>query len=269
MKTALVVLGMHRSGTSSVAGALVQVGGKAPKTLMPPADQNPRGFFESLPVTQLNDVLMAERGVSWSDWRPRSFGIGPSADQRIVDLIGVEFGGSDGIVLKDPRLCRIFLEWRLALAAADYTPRIVMPIRNPSEVAASLGQRDNFSRSYGLRLWLRNVLDAEVSSRGLARHTMRWSDFLHDWRQQLEIMNTRLGTSLFPDDAEIAAAIDEFLCQDLHRQRSNDPLPSLVAETWELLTELAVVGERADLAGRFDDLRQTFDRTADLFDDFN
>ena len=48
-RTAVLVLGMHRSGTSSVAGALIRLGGAAPLTLMPPHEtQNPRGFWESL-----------------------------------------------------------------------------------------------------------------------------------------------------------------------------------------------------------------------------
>ena len=46
-REALLVLGMHRSGTSSIAGAMVRLGGVAPLNLLPPADDNPKGFFES------------------------------------------------------------------------------------------------------------------------------------------------------------------------------------------------------------------------------
>jgi len=41
---ALLILGMHRSGTSSLAGAMVRLGGAAPLNLLPPADDNPKGF---------------------------------------------------------------------------------------------------------------------------------------------------------------------------------------------------------------------------------
>ena len=50
--TAVLVLGMHRSGTSSVAGALIRLGGAAPLNLMPPTEDNPKGYWES---TLLND----------------------------------------------------------------------------------------------------------------------------------------------------------------------------------------------------------------------
>jgi hypothetical protein len=42
---ALLVLGMHRSGISSIAGAMVLLGGAAPINLLPPADDNPKGPF--------------------------------------------------------------------------------------------------------------------------------------------------------------------------------------------------------------------------------
>lgn len=53
-KMALVVLGMHRSGTSSVAGALAMLGAQPPKTLLAPSDDNPKGFWESWEIIQVD-----------------------------------------------------------------------------------------------------------------------------------------------------------------------------------------------------------------------
>ncbi len=47
VRTAVLVLGMHRGGTSSVAGAMVRLGGAAPLSLKPPQEDNPTGFWES------------------------------------------------------------------------------------------------------------------------------------------------------------------------------------------------------------------------------
>ena len=47
-RTAVLVLGMHRSGTSSLAGTLVKLGGTAPLNLVPADPDNTRGFWESL-----------------------------------------------------------------------------------------------------------------------------------------------------------------------------------------------------------------------------
>ena len=68
-KIALVVLGMHRSGTSSVAGALAMLGAAAPRTLMAPGEDNPRGFWESQVLMGVNDRLLAAGGSNWRDWR--------------------------------------------------------------------------------------------------------------------------------------------------------------------------------------------------------
>ena len=68
-RTAYVVLGMHRSGTSSVAGTLALLGAAAPRTLMGPAQDNPKGFWESQVVTAFNDRLLAAAGSAWDDWR--------------------------------------------------------------------------------------------------------------------------------------------------------------------------------------------------------
>ena len=68
-KTALIVLGMHRSGTSSVAGALALAGAAAPKHLMPAAADNPKGFWESSAVADFNDRILNREGSNWHDWR--------------------------------------------------------------------------------------------------------------------------------------------------------------------------------------------------------
>lgn len=268
MKTALVVLGMHRSGTSSVAGALTLLGAAPPLTLMQPAEDNPRGFWESNVVMVLDDQLLAEAGGSWSDWRRLPHRPDPAAARaRIVDCLRGEFGDAEAIVLKDPRMCRLFPDWRAGLEAAGYRPLIISPLRHPSEVAASLVARNPISREQGLRLWLRHVLDAEVASRGLPRHFMRWSAFMSDWRAEVALINTRLGVALAPAARDDGAQIDAFLTPDLHRQKTEAPTPALVTQAWSLFGDLARHGEHADLHVALDVLRREFDRASALFAD--
>lgn len=268
MKTALVVLGMHRSGTSSVAGALTLLGAAAPLALMAPAADNPRGFWESNVVMALDDQLLAEAGSSWSDGRRLPRPPQPSAVRdRIVACLEGEFGDAQTIVLKDPRMCRLFPAWRTAMEAAGYRPLVITPLRSPSEVAASLLARNPITREQGLRLWLRHVLDAEFASRGLPRHFMRWSSFMADWRAEVALINARLGTNLAPAAADGGAEVDAFLTPDLHRQKSEAPMPALVAQAWSVLGDLARHGEHQDLHAALDRLRRTFDQAGELFAD--
>ena len=265
MKTALVVLGMHRSGTSSVAGALTLLGAAPPRTLMAPAADNPRGFWESDVVMALDDALLAEAGATWNDWRPLTPSRG--ADPRIAEALQGEFGAAETIVLKDPRMCRVFPSWRASLQQAGYEALIVTPLRHPSEVAASLQARNPISREQGLRLWLRHVLDAEAASRGLPRHFMRWSSFMADWRAEVARMNARLGCDLAPADGDGGAAIDAFLTSDLHRQHDDSATPILISQAWAVFGDLARHGEHADLHAALDGLRRAFDQASDLFAD--
>lgn len=266
MKTVLVVLGMHRSGTSSVAGTLSLLGAAAPKTLMAPAADNPRGFWESNVIMMLNDALLAERGLVWSDWRAGRVDTPPVVDPRIAKAVLSEFGDAELLVLKDPRLCRLFPDWRRALTDAGYALAVISPVRPPNEVAASLVARNPLSRGHGLRLWMRHVLDAEVTSRGLPRHLMTWTSFLADWRGQVGTMNARLPVRLeFATDQ--VEAVDAFLSSELHRHRSEESTPILVRQTWETLCRIAEFGDHPDLLSRLDGIRNEFERGCELFGD--
>ena len=68
-KILVVVLGMHRSGTSSAAGALVHLGAAAPQHLLAPNADNERGFWESPVIVDLNNAILAAAGSNWKDWR--------------------------------------------------------------------------------------------------------------------------------------------------------------------------------------------------------
>lgn len=269
-KIALVVLGMHRSGTSSVAGALSMLGAAAPRTLMAPGEDNPRGFWESEVLMGVNDRLLAAGGSDWRDWRRLS-------DAAMVDArraedaraaLAAEFQGKDLIVLKDPRICRLFPFWRGVLEASGYGVRVISPVRDPREVAASLMARNAMSRDAALRLWLRHVLEAEAGSRGLRRRVLLWDDFLADWRSEMARIEVRTGVDLRLGQEERAAAVDAFLSADLRRQGPVEgQMPALIEETQALLTALAHEGEDAGVHRRLDGARLAFDRAGALFAD--
>jgi hypothetical protein len=268
MKTAIVVLGMHRSGTSSVAGTMALLGAASPKTLMAPASDNPKGFWESDVVMRLNDSMLAERGLTWSDWRHACPAVSAGDAMRIAEVMQDEFGEANLVVLKDPRMCRLFQAWRQGLAQANYRMVTVSPVRRPSEVVASLMARNPLSSGQAFRLWLSHVLDAEAASRGLPRHFMTWADFMTDWRSEIATMTRRVGVTL-DLSKDRSAAVDDFLSQELHRQRSDEQGPALVRHTWETLQQIARFGDHPDLLSRLDALRSEFARACALFSDVN
>src|SRR5687767_2432337 len=158
-RRALVVVGMHRSGTSATAGVLGLLGGALPKVLMPPTPgSNDVGFFEPSRIVEIHDELLAIAGSSWHDTSPlpEAWFRSPAArafSQRLKTTYLEEYGDAPLTVLKDPRVCRLLPVWREILASLNVTPMFVMPFRHPVEVAMSLARRDGFSSQKSHILW--------------------------------------------------------------------------------------------------------------------
>ena len=188
-KAAVLVLGMHRGGTSSLAGALEKLGARAPKTLMQGNSFNERGYFESNALMHLNDAILASAGSCWDDWRAFNpdWSLSAEAEEfeaKAIANLNEEYGAARLIVVKDPRICRMTAFWARVFERTGYAVHIILPVRSPLEVASSLRLRDGFPTSKGLLLWLRHVLDAEAASRQLPRVVLHWPDFwlIGAWR---------------------------------------------------------------------------------------
>ena len=122
-KILVVVLGMHRSGTSSAAGALVRLGAAAPQHLIAPNADNERGFWESPVIVDLNDAVLAASGSDWKDWRRFNFAKIHKVEAgalraRAQEALAEEFGDVGFAVVKDPRMCRLMPFWRPVFALA-------------------------------------------------------------------------------------------------------------------------------------------------------
>ncbi len=184
-RVGVLVAGMHRSGTSAVTRLLASLGCDLPKTLMEADSSNSMGYWESTEIAALNDAILEAAGSCWDDWVAfdSEWYKSPVAGdflEKAQAILASEFGDSRLFVLKDPRVCRLLGFWKESFDRVDALPVVVLPIRNPLEVAASLRVRDEFDPSIGVLVWLRHVLDAEAGSRGLRRAFTRYGDVLED-----------------------------------------------------------------------------------------
>jgi hypothetical protein len=198
-RRALVVLGMHRSGTSAVAGCLQRLGVDFGPRLMPPTPANPRGFYEHIDIVNLHDRLLLAAGSSWSDTAPKppDWLARADADARFSNdlraILTRDFGAASLWGLKDPRLCHLLPWWQPRWAELDTKPLFVFVLRNPPAVAASLAHRDGFSLAKGYLLWLQHVLAGERATRGCERVFVDFGEFLLDWREALAPVRALLG----------------------------------------------------------------------------
>ena len=173
-KTAVVVIGMHRSGTSAIARVLNLLGCDLPKTLLEANEANEKGYWESPLFNRLNDEILALAGMNWRDWKKFDEGwfeqpLISELKEKALALLDSEFGSSKLFVLKDPRICRLTRFWYEVLGAFKATPLTLCITRNPLEVAASLHKRNGTEPVLAYLIWLRYVLDAEFDTRGASR----------------------------------------------------------------------------------------------------
>jgi hypothetical protein len=256
-RKAIIVLGMHRSGTSATAGMLGKMGCDLPEDLMKAADTNEKGFFESNKVVSLNDEILRSAQMSWSDLKrfPDTWHASPTAQefaQNAKRILLEEYGASRLFVLKDPRHCRLVPFWEDVLADQGVKPKYLCIHRNPFEVAASLMRRDEYEPICGQFLWLRHVLDSEISTRGKERIFVSYDQVLSDWRALMGHISTGLNL-VFPCTIQMAAlSIDNFLSQDLKHFSSKklklsqiQQLTDWQATTLEVLDRWSTTGENS------------------------
>lgn len=272
----ILVLGMHRSGTSAVTRLLGLAGGELPLELMPPVADNPQGYWESVRIARFNNRLLESADTRWNDPAAVSeawFQEPARADDlaEAAALLSEEFPPAGTLVCKDPRICRLLPLWRRAFAMAGIAPRAVLVLRNPLEVAASLAARAAdpatapaavVAPAGALLLWLRYVLEAERHSRDMPRDVVEYGAVLADWRTALAPVFAKGELhSLCPS---ITDSIDAFLDPRLRRQQAdgggpvpqaNSSLPDVLCEVWDAVSVQAI-----DSAARCDLVRHRLDR---------
>jgi glycosyltransferase involved in cell wall biosynthesis len=270
-RRAVVVLGMHRSGTSAVARCLSLLGLELPRSPMAPNEANPLGHWgESTELYDIHEELLEAAGSAWDDVEPfpadwRRSPDGERFRARLAGVVRSEYPGNGPIVLKDPRICRLLALWLDVLDDVGVAPGFVIPVRNPLEVAASLERRDGFPVGKGLLLWLRHVLDAEQGSRGHERVFLSYPRLLKDWRREMATVRGALDLAWPRSPDEAAAEIERYLAPgERHHRfsrsdlRAREDVVGWVAEAHSLLRDAARKSREPDVR-KLDRVREEVD----------
>ena len=163
MEKKIIVLGMHRGGTSLTANLLYSYGLCAgnERLLLKGNAENPRGYWEYTPLVEFNDELLASVEAKWS--------IPPSDEgykelernsaeskykEKAMGLIEDMRESGRPWFWKDPRLAVLLPFWRNIWGNVDY----VIPLRHPLDIALSLRKRDKYPISASLLIWQRHML---------------------------------------------------------------------------------------------------------------
>ncbi|RUV36828.1 glycosyltransferase [Mesorhizobium sp. M7A.F.Ca.MR.148.00.0.0] len=218
-RTCIMVLGMHRSGTSALTRAINLLGAELPKNMLGANLSNPTGHWEPERLIALHDQMLAEAGSSWDDWR--SFDPNDLGAQRlrfykaeIARLIDEEYGSAPFFVLKEPRISRFVPLYAEILRRMRIDVRYVLIDRNPLAVIASLANRNGFTMGFSSLLWLRHELEAERATRGRSRILLSYESLLDDWRQGIDGITATLSLDWPVPDVKWQSLLSEHFATD-------------------------------------------------------
>jgi hypothetical protein len=229
------IIGMHRSGTSALGGALAPLGLTVGKTVMPPSSEagNPKGYYENLAITELHDRFLASIKSIWWDHKlvpNRRFtsAAGRRFRDELLQLLIDEFGQGRPLI-KDPRICRLMPLWLPLIDEWFPLARFILPIRHPVEVAYSLRKRDGLKLDVGLKVWAVHVLEGERTTRRFTRMFTTYDQLLQSPVETVAHLAASLDLAAQPVPAAVSGQVDPAL-----RHHANLPWPP--GEPWQDLT---------------------------------
>lgn len=147
-RVTLMVVGMHRSGTSFLTGSLQQAGLELGKfSAWNP--HNLKGNRENLDIVAFSDEVLAARGCAW-DAPPKQPIVWSEAEYAKARELIAEYDGVPRWGFKDPRALLLVEGWQHLLPDL----RFVGIFRHPTAVAQSLAARGGMPQDQAFALWL-------------------------------------------------------------------------------------------------------------------
>ena len=276
----ILLAGMHRCGTSALARLLNLCGAVIPGSLLPASAHNPRGYWESTEVLQINNRALQSAGLEWNavfeieaGWYDTLPGRAFLAEAK---RFATELDSSHRLLLiKDPRFSLLATGWRQALEAAGFLVKIIIAYRDPAEVAQSLASRQLLyvpheawppERSHAI--WINYLLSAERTSRGGHRTFVDYGLVMNDWRSALSQINSDLELRGQLRYEGVEQEIDTFLSKDLRNARTGGVYEDgyIVAQVLALMK--AASAQPHGLEDDFDTAHQVFSQMRKMFGTF-
>lgn len=191
----IIVTGMHRSGTSCIAGLLARCGfslGTSHPLLNESRLDNEKGHFENLGAVVINETILRSAGGSWDD--PPSQEEIAEAGEELAEDIRLFSETFDGDMFKDPRICLTISVWERH--CASNLGSIVLCLRHPSSVALSLLKRNNIPIETGLELWARYNVSLIKGVSKIPLIVVDYDNLESNLPFELACLTAELGTTL-------------------------------------------------------------------------
>lgn len=258
----VVILGMHRTGTSLLANLLNALGiyfGDSGSLLA--ADKwNMKGYWEIRDIFQTQDKVLELLGRPWDSISgtlpfPSRWWEMPEIEphrRRLTEVLQTQIDETRGIfAFKDPRTAHLLPLWEEVFHDLEVDPLYLLAIRHPLAVAMSMVKRNGIPSTHAQLLWLKTYLDAlRYAPHGIKAVVEydRW--FTHAREQTVTLINALDLAPASASEADIDRLVSqsgEAISTDL-RHHTPDQIDGgeylpFVEEAYSLLTEAARTGE--------------------------
>ncbi len=234
----IIVLGMHRSGTSVVARLLNMMGAYfAPERVeLPVTTANPKGYWERRDVINLNEDILTALGITWDNIHQfKSADMTDEIQTRFESLAREIILGLDANrpwMLKDPRLCLLLPFWQPLFEI----PICVYVHRSPLQVAQSLKKREDFPLMLGIALWEKYNLQGLANSANMPRILVSHDEIMKNPiatvnKLYQDLLDCEIQGLRLPSEKEIQAFIDP----NLFHEQGNVQLQSTYINSQQAL----------------------------------
>ncbi|MBU2605854.1 MAG: hypothetical protein KKC43_08185 [Alphaproteobacteria bacterium] len=234
----LLILGMHRSGTSCLAGCL-EAGGLTLGDVNTSAPFNRKGNREHERIRSIHDRLLAFHGYSW-DKPPAGQLAWRSEDLDALSLETEALRGEAFWGLKDPRTVFCMAGWQSLFA-----PRMVVTFRHPEAVAASLVNRSlawkqPMTRETAIDLWSAYNTQILALVRDAAVPCIRYDCRPDQYQSSVADIASGLGL-------DAGAAVSFYSAELIHNDTADMQVPEQCASVWSQLEALSLAGAHPTL----------------------
>ena len=198
----VVVLGMHRSGTSVITKALECVGVELGNNLMEAAiGDNDLGFFEDLEIVDFNDQLLAECNKNWySSEIIQNYDVENLIRRgyliRAVEMMRRKLNNKKCFGYKDPRTAKLLPFWSKVYEAANFDTYFILALRNPLNVIRSLQQRDGIECEHAYYLWADYITSSLAFLKNKKFIAIDYDNLLNDPRKVISQISEFLDMQL-------------------------------------------------------------------------
>jgi hypothetical protein len=229
----VLVLGMHRSGTSLCSHILSTLGvDMADKISAPgaasPTPENPQGHWERWEIVEFHDrILSLFNRDYFGRFHDFSLPVAWWADPRVAqirrEIIGfLEKRMGDGYFgFKDPRTVRLMPVWHHIFSELKLAPKIVLCLRNPAQVARSLNARDGLDPEIGEYRWLVHMIDFFRYAGNLDFFTVEYEEWFNNPLANIEKLQKFLDLPWQQSEADLGLVLSALIDPGARHDDSN------------------------------------------------